>query len=301
MLISACSIFTKQTNLNTPKRGIAQNKISLSDRQVNQAFNAAVSGKVDVLNHFYNEGYDLKIKDQHRDTLAFTAARHERINVLEFLHSIGHDLNAPNDTNSTGETVAVEVKRRNKANVLEFLRSKGYDVDTPNKEQLSNSVRSEKSQRKSEKSQRKVVDNHVLRNLRERGVNSSSLQFFHEAGHNLNLSDKSGNGPAHYAAESGSWSSLEKLHELGYRLDLPNIKGDLPVHLAAKKGRIDALNSFHELGYSLTVKNSKGMTPLQIAEKAGKRKAVDELKWLTSNFFGKTGIVINSMFGGCPY
>ncbi len=154
-MLMSCSTLSSKSSLTHRKpdqlvytagsREIAQDRISLNDRQVNEAFNAAVSGKVDVLNRFYNEGYDLKIKNQWGgETLAFTAARHERVNVLEFLHRIGHDLNAPNNLGETPEDYA---KRHEKVKVLEFLRSKGYNVDIPNKKEQLPRFRNEKSRR----------------------------------------------------------------------------------------------------------------------------------------------------------
>lgn len=149
MLIASCTTATKQTNLNISKRGLAQDRTPLNDRQLNEAFNAAIRGKVDVLSRFHNEGYELNIRDRWGASLAFVAARHEKINVLEFLDSIGHDLNAPNNM---GDTPANYAKRHEKINVLEFLRSKGHDVSVPNKkEQLSNLEMKKSGEKKSDR------------------------------------------------------------------------------------------------------------------------------------------------------
>lgn len=121
VILVSCATSTKQTNLNTPKRGLAQDAPLNTFTARVQMFWAATRGKVKVLEEMHNKGHNLNTKDPFGNTPAHEAARYSEIKVLEYLNSEGYRLDIPNNYGDTPLDIAKNYKQRKAIKFLEKI------------------------------------------------------------------------------------------------------------------------------------------------------------------------------------
>eukprot|EP00439_Symbiodinium_sp_Y106_P078691 s2590_g17.t1 len=88
------------------------------------------------------------------------------------------------------------------------------------------------------------------------------LQFLHEAGANLNVTDNRGATPALLAAELRNTEALETLAKAGADLQKAETnQGRTPAHMAARNGDVDALRVLIQAGVNLNARDYDGCAP----------------------------------------
>jgi len=104
---------------------------------------------------------------------------------------------------------------------------------------------------------------------------AAALQFLHEAGANLNVTEDSGATPALLAAAQGKAEALEALAKAGADLQKPEPEmGWTPAHVAAGNGHVDELRVLIQAGVDLNAKSIKGDTAADLAGRESHEEAL---------------------------
>jgi len=85
----------------------------------------------------------------------------------------------------------------------------------------------------------------------------------------VNVADKTGNTPLHYASRTGQLACLNRLLNVvpPVNVNAQNRLGDTPLHLAAWKGHIECINAFRCTGLAdLGIRNGEDKTASEVCE-----------------------------------
>ncbi|MBD0391670.1 ankyrin repeat domain-containing protein [Wolbachia endosymbiont of Pentalonia nigronervosa] len=93
-----------------------------------------------------------------------------------------------------------------------------------------------------------------------------------EKGADVNVIDKYGKTPLHYARDAGV---VKALLENGADVEVVDIFGNTPLHYAAEKGRIDVVNALLSAGAKINAINRHRRTPLHFAAQVYHMDLVD--------------------------
>ncbi|MCG8340757.1 MAG: ankyrin repeat domain-containing protein, partial [Cytophagales bacterium] len=98
------------------------------------------------------------------------------------------------------------------------------------------------------------------------------------AGADVNLKDKEGKGPLHWAIQGGNQAIIDALLGVeSIEVDSPDKKGQTPLHYAAVQGDQASIAKLLSKGAPVNRRDDKGRTALHYAAAEGKKAAVDAL------------------------
>nr|WP_269457103.1 ankyrin repeat domain-containing protein [Legionella pneumophila] len=96
-------------------------------------------------------------------------------------------------------------------------------------------------------------------------------------GVNFNKTSRSGNTPAHLAAQNGHVAAIIELAKYGVDFNKTNERGDTPAHLAARNGHVAVIAELAKHGVNFNKANRSGDTPAHLAAQNGHAAVITEL------------------------
>lgn len=107
-----------------------------------------------------------------------------------------------------------------------------------------------------------------------KNMNINVINSLLEKNIELNILDKLGNTPFHYAVISGKKEYVKILLEKNCLIDIPNNEGMTPFLIACKGGFTDIVEILISKQVNINIKTPDGQTSLMLAVKSGKYKLV---------------------------
>lgn len=233
---------------------------------------------------YYEDGHDIKVLDNKKESLLHKACRNDYFEVVDLLIKLGVDINQSNIYGDTPLHLAVQFKN---GAVVDKLLFEGARVNAQNL--------------------KKVSPLHVAAARGKEDI--LNLLVIHKA--KLNMSDENGAKPIHYGVMSGKTAIIRNLLNNGGSLNEGDDRKNNVLHYACEKGDVDLIayvlrhitfndsrNLFLETplymaagnckptvlamllekGYDIDAVNINGQTPLDIAILKQKVENADYLR-----------------------
>ena len=235
-----------QTPLDT---AINQNRKDLlgllmaNDGKPSSIFGAAHIGDLASVKTFLEEGVDVNVRDQRRQTALHIAAREGHKEVVEFLLDHGADVNAGMNLNRTAAGLAMDNDHND---IAELLISKGADISPL----------------------------HLAISMKDEAKARSLI----EGGADVNKQTPKGTTPLNRAVGKGLKDIAELLIGHGADVNAGHFWGWTPLHSAAEEGHKDLVELLITKGANVNAKDEDGVTPLQYAKIEGHTEIVELLK-----------------------
>ena len=189
---------------------------------------AALNGHVEVVQFLHRAGCDLEKANNHGTTAGILAARSGHLEVVQFLHRAGCDLDK---ANNNGTTAGIWAARNGHLEVVQFLHRAGCDLDKANNDGWTAGILA-------------AENGHV-----------EVVQFLHTAGCDLDKADNDGWTAGILAAQNGHLEVVQFLHTAGCDFDKANSNGDTAGIVAAKSGHLEVVQFLHRAGYDFGVRS----------------------------------------------
>uniref|UniRef100_A0A5K3F8G2 ANK_REP_REGION domain-containing protein n=2 Tax=Mesocestoides corti TaxID=53468 RepID=A0A5K3F8G2_MESCO len=206
---------------------------ALNKLQQPPLFFAILSGSLETVRVFLEEGASFDVADANGETPAHIAAKVNNLEIAEFVSTIGVDLN---HVNNMGETALHVACRLENLNSVIALSAAGVN---------QNAVSGKGATALLLSAQRGFDE--IVRVLLGRGANP-------------NIPDKTGNMPLHFACANGDHQMAELLCEHGAALNVHNHELLSPLHLAAKSGGLELVRALLYHGADSIFPNGVGIT-----------------------------------------
>jgi ankyrin repeat protein len=102
--------------------------------------------------------------------------------------------------------------------------------------------------------------------IRKEALNTLKVVLIHANTLKLDVEEKWGNYPLHFAANIGNIREAEFLINEGFNIDLKNMEGNTPLHEAVEGGYCTTVKTLLENYADYTIRNAKGKTPFEEAK-----------------------------------
>ena len=98
---------------------------------------------------------------------------------------------------------------------------------------------------------------------------TKAIQQLYESGVQIDVEDRDGAQPMHWACYTGHQSTVRFLHLRGVALDVQNKYGAQPIHYACYGGQLEVVQWLYAQGISLDVEDHLGQQPIHWATRNG--------------------------------
>ncbi|KAJ5077570.1 pote ankyrin domain [Anaeramoeba ignava] len=269
-------------------RAIAATNFDMNtkNREGTTALNmAAQQDNFEIFQILLDFGGNPNITDQDLKTPLHEAVERSHLGFLQNLFGSGLvlDIDARDDIGRTPLMYAIEV---NKPKIVNLLIHNGADINLLDKDgngALHYAIRDELED----------ILAILLKNSVKICNSGDGLSPFHLAiKHNqklecskllldahveLDIQDKDGNQPIHFAAITQKFEFVAWIQKAGGKLDAENISKNTPLHISAEKGKLDSVRLLLLKGANPNVRNARERTPLHLACENGFLETAREL------------------------
>jgi ankyrin repeat protein len=250
-------LISKKADINT-KNNIGQTPLDIAIGQnskdilrqlvanggkASSIFGAAHIGDLASVKTFLEEGVDVNVRGQRRQTALHIAAREGHKEVVEFLLDRGADVNAGMNLNRTAAELAMDNDHND---IAELLISKGADISPL----------------------------HLAISMKDEAKARSLI----EGGADVNKQTPKGTTPLNRAVGKGLKDIAELLIEHDADVNAGHFWGWTPLHSAAEEGYKDLVELLITKGANINARDGDGVTPLWYAEKNNRTEIVDLLR-----------------------
>ena len=179
---------------------------------------AALNGHVEVVQFLHRVGCDLDKANSNGYTAGMGAARNGHLEMVQFLHTAGCDFDK---AENNGDTAAMLAALNSHVEVVQFLHRVGCDLDKANSDGYTAGIGA------------------------ARNGHLEVVQFLHRAGCDLDKADNDGDTAAMLGALNGHVEVVQFLHRAGCDLDKANNNGDTAGIGAAFNGHVEVVQFLH--------------------------------------------------------
>jgi ankyrin repeat protein len=255
-------------------------------------FDAAASGKVNVVERLLAAGAAVNVQDGDGDTPLHVAAWEENVEVVKRLLSAGA---AVNIQSRYGETPLHEAAKEGHIEVVKRLLSAGAAVhiqedingDTPLHKAASRGHIEVVKRLLSAGAAVNVQDDQDKTPLHEAIPEYDAVRKGHvevvkhllSAGADVNIQNDYGDTPLYKAASGGNVEVVKRLLSVGAAINVQDDYGWTPLHVASYEGNVEVVKRLLSAGAQVNVQDKDGKTPLHQAAHEGN---VDVVKRLLS-------------------
>ena len=207
---------------------------------------ASESGSVELVTWLLDEGLSVSAKTrQLGNSPLMCACAGGHVEVCRLLHARGGKIKGKESANKDGEQPIHQAARNGDPELLLWLLAHGAACDTP----------------VSAQAMRQPIHFAV-----EGCGELEAVVVLADAGASLEVADRDGDRPAHYAASGNELAILKHLHAHGVSVDVGNKKMVRPMHLACANGNLEIVQWLHaEVGCALDAADKSGYLPMHYA------------------------------------
>ena len=245
---------------------------------------AVLYNKTDLTKKLLAKGADVNAKDGDDNTSLHFAARDGDIEIVQVLIRAGADVKVKNNEGKTAADLLEEKIKEDRVAVeyvpvleetLKILKT--AEGATPAKkipEKLGGELATLLRKKKEKTTE---ADNKRVAEL---------LAMKHPAQINLDVKDKFGQTPLHWAASNGRVEVVQALLKAKVGKEVKDIEGCSPLHVAVANGHTEAVQALIKAGADVNAKDNFKSTPLHSAAWKSRTEAVQALI--------KAGAVVNA-------
>ena len=233
--------------------------------------------KTDITKKLLAKGADVNAKDGDDETPLHFAARDGDIEIVQVLIRAGADVKVKNNEGKTAADLLEERILRD--------REEGEDVS-----ELEETLKIVKTAEAEGATQAKKIPEKLggelatlLRKKKEKPTEADNkrvaelLAMKHPAQINLDVKDKFGQTPLHWAASNGRVEVVQALLKAKVDKEVKDIEGCSPLHVAVANGHSEVVQALIKAGADVNAKDNFKSTPLHGAAWKGHAEAVQTL------------------------
>jgi len=246
-------------------------------------FEAVLKNDCKFIFRYMDEGGDLNIIDERKETLLHKASRNNYFEVVDVLIKAGLDVNAQNRYGDTPLHLAVQFRN---AYVVYRLLFEGANVNLQNHKKVTPLHIA--AARGNIEILNILLDNKAKFNLADEngakaihyGVKSgkdSIIRHLLNNGASLNDCDDRKNTVLHYACDKGDDALVAFILRHLTVNDSRNIYLETPLHIAAEKCSLETVKLLLNNGYNPLALNRNGQTPADVAKAKGRGEIAEFL------------------------
>jgi len=237
----------------------------------------AYKGHLELLQWLHGKGADINAKNNDGDTPFHQASASGHLDVLQWLHENGADVNAKNNDGKTPREAADDDDDDSRALFDRWVNyNKASDEGNgASEEDVMNAALWD------------ACDAGDLETVTDSVVCGADVNSRAVDDHHGDDDHHGGRTPCHYASRGGHLRVLQWLHKKGADINAENNVGDTPFHMAAENGRHGVVQWLHENGADINAKNNDGWTPFHYASRGEHRGVLELLHGLGADINAK--------------